>query len=59
MTFLLLIDIQSNIYKVGTYIPLVEAPSKVNSKISIVGVVRGISLPKLTRNGGTSSATQL
>lgn len=43
----------------GAYMPLGEATKHINWKVSIAGIVRGISLPKATKNGDWSISVEL
>ncbi|KAG8734453.1 hypothetical protein FRC11_009982 [Ceratobasidium sp. 423] len=43
----------------GAYIPLAELSGKTGTKVSVIGLVRGISLPKVSRNGDWFVSTEL
>ncbi|KAJ1310461.1 hypothetical protein OPQ81_007194 [Rhizoctonia solani] len=45
--------------KGGRYPPLSDLNDKVGSKVSVIGLVRGISLPKCSRNGDWFVSTEL
>ncbi|KAG8738732.1 hypothetical protein FRC10_006567 [Ceratobasidium sp. 414] len=47
----------SNLY--GPFIPLASIPDKLGAKVSVIGLVRGISIPQLTRNGDWSCVIEL
>ncbi|KAG9102972.1 hypothetical protein FRC06_000621 [Ceratobasidium sp. 370] len=47
----------SNLY--GPFIPLADVPDKLGTKVSVIGIVRGISIPQLTRNGDWSCVLEL
>ncbi|CAE6524700.1 unnamed protein product [Rhizoctonia solani] len=44
---------------VGRYTPLAELNDRVGTKVSVIGLVRGISLPKVSRNGDWFVSTEL
>ncbi|CAE6488044.1 unnamed protein product [Rhizoctonia solani] len=43
----------------GNYLPLAELNGKIGSKVSVIGLVRGISIPKTTRTGDWMVSTEL
>ncbi|KAG8699953.1 hypothetical protein FRC08_005007, partial [Ceratobasidium sp. 394] len=47
----------SNLY--GPFTPLADIPDKVGAKVSVIGIVRGISIPRSTRNGDWSCTIEL